>query len=97
LFEFGSHDMVKTHRADSTSTFPTAYELVQVGDARNVQKRLLFHILLHAPEPHVIFGALSEQERQSLCQKREATTFPYPAIKNWFAVHNETIQALMPE
>ncbi len=95
LFEFGSHDVVKTHPPGSEKQLPTAYELITAGDVRNLQKRLLIHILLNSPEPQELFGEVSQNEIKSICQKIEEATFWYPDIKKWFSLHKETIKGLL--
>ena len=95
LFEFGSHDVVKTHPPEGEKQLPTSYELIKAGDERNLQKRLLIHVLLNSPEPKEFFGEVSQNEIKSICQKIEEATFGYPDIKKWFSLHKETIKGLL--
>ena len=97
LFEFGSHDVVKTYPPGGGKRRPTAYELITAGDERNLQKRLLIQVLLNSPEPQEIFGEVSQNEIKSICQKVEETAFGYPDIKSWFALHKETIKGLIKD
>ena len=95
LFEFGSRDVVKTYPPEGEKRLPTANELITAGDERNLQKRLLIHILLNSPEPQELFGEVSQNEIKSICQKIEEATFGYPNIKKWFSLHKETIKGLL--
>lgn len=97
LFEFGSQDIVRVKQLENEIRLPAAYELVKAGDARNLQKRLLTRILLHAPEPQEFFVGVSQSEIKSLCQKLGEANFVYPDIKNWFTLHKEKIQSLINE
>ena len=95
LFEFGSRDVVKTYPSEGEKQLPTAYELITSGDERNLQKRLLIHILLNSPEPQELLDKVSQNEIKSICQKIEEASFGYPDIKKWFSLHRETIQGLL--
>jgi len=97
FFEFGSQDIVKTKQLENGMPLPLAYELVKAGDKRNLQKRLLTQILLHSPEPQVFLAGISQSEIKSLYKKIQESTFVYPDIKKWFALHKERIQNLMNE
>ena len=95
LFEFGSHDVVKTYPSEGEKQLPTAYELITSGNERNLQKRLLINILLNSPEPQEFFSKVSQDEIKSTYQKIEEATFVYPDIKKWFSLHKETIKELI--
>jgi hypothetical protein len=98
LFAFGSQDTVRVKQLiENEKHFPTAYELIKVGDPRNLQKRLLISILYKKPEPQELLEGVSESEIKSLCKKLEDTDFMYPAIKDWYILHKDKIQSLINE
>jgi len=72
-----------------------AYELIEAGDPRNLQKRLLTQILVQEPEPQVIFEGVDGNEIESLSQKIEKATFMYPSIKNWLSGNKDKIQGMI--
>jgi hypothetical protein len=72
-----------------------AYELVEAGDPRNLQKRLLTQILLQEPEPQAIFEGIDQSEIRSLSQKIEEAPFMYPSIKNWFVGNKGKIENMI--
>jgi hypothetical protein len=97
LFEFGSHDIVRTKEAqwENGTLGRVAYALVEAGDPRNLQKRLLTQILLQEPEPQAIFNGLDRNDIELLLQKIEGASFMYPTIKNWWVGNKGKIQSMM--
>src|SRR5690349_20510314 len=64
LFEFGPQDVVRvrSQQLETGSSALAAYELVEAGDERNLQKRLMFHILMYQPAPRDLFDGISDSD-----------------------------------
>ena len=86
LFEFGPQDIVKvkSQQLAADRSVPVAYELVTVGEKNNLQKRLLFYILMNEPNPQDLLDGVSQQDIASLMSKINEASFMYPTIKEWF-------------
>lgn len=97
LFEFGSHDVVRTKEAqwENATLGRVAYELVEAGNSRNLQKRLLTQILLQEPEPQAILDGIDRSEIRLLSQTIEESPFMYPSIKDWLEGNKGKIQSMM--
>ena len=97
LFEFGERDIVRVkvgQFADGKQAL-RAYELLENGDQRNIQKRLLFYILMKETAPLDLLENVDRNDIKALKNKIEQAVFMYPSIKEWFGLHGGTIQSLV--
>jgi hypothetical protein len=99
LFEFGQGDIVRVKAgqfADGKQALH-AYELVESGDQRNLQKRLLFYILMHETTPLDLLANIDKKDIKALKSRIEGAAFMYPSIKEWLVLHREAIRDLLKE
>ena|SRR5688500_4391553 len=99
LFEFGSQDIVRVKAgqfADGKQAL-RAYELMESGDQRNLQKRLLFYILMHETTPLDLLANIDKNDIKALESRIEGAAFMYPSIKEWLVLHREAIRDLLKE
>jgi hypothetical protein len=97
LFEFGEGDIVRVKAgqlADEKQVL-RAYELMESGDQRNFQKRLLLYILMKEITPLELLQNVGRNDISALKNKIEQADFMYPSIKEWLTLHGRTIQHLL--
>ena len=99
LFEFGQGDIVgvKAGQFADGKQGLRAYELKESGDTRNLQKRLLFYILMHETTPLELLGNVDKDDIKALVGKIDGSDFIYPPIKEWLVLHRESIRSLVDE
>jgi hypothetical protein len=97
LFEFGQQDVVRVKVGQFVDGKQAlrAYELVESGDQRNLQKRLLSYILMKEIAPFDLLDNVDKNEIRALESKINGADFMYPSIKEWLALHKKEIWSLV--
>ena len=97
LFEFGEQDIVRVKAGQFVDGKQAlrACELMESGDKRNLQKRLLLYILMQKTTPLDLLSNIHKNDIRALESKIDGATFMYPSVREWLVLHKEAVHKLL--